>query len=234
MPNLTTLLADFKPPRLSPEQRKSAEEWDRKERQRLVAERLGRSRVPSIFRSADIRQCDPMVQRYSDSLPSGGGAACALGAASPNMGRGLVLQGKVGRGKTYSACAVILAHLGDYPVRFATMQGILRDIQGTFNGVERIDAVLGRYINTRLLVIDDFGKEQPTKWSLPVMFEIIDGRSSSGKPTIFTTQYRGIELAKRLAVDDDPSFAQAIISRMSTCETVIMNGENRRAKCMTA
>lgn len=234
MQSLKTLLAVFEPPKLTPEQKASAAEWERRERRRIRAERLGRACVPPMFRAADIRRCDAKVQRYSASLSPMGGRECAYGASSSDLGKGLVLQGKVGRGKTYSACAVLLDHLEDYPVRFATMQGILRDIQGAFNGVERMGDVMGRYRNVRLLVIDDFGKEQPTKWSLPVMFEIIDGRYSQCKPTIFTTQYRGIELAKRLTVDDDRACADAIISRMATCETVIMNGENRRSSCMTA
>ena len=227
MQSLKTLLADFKPPRLGAEQERRAMEWERRERNRLRAERLGRSCIPPLFRAADISLCDPKVGGYSASLPRGG-------VGSPGFERGLVLQGKVGRGKTYSACAVLLDHIEDYPVRFATMQGILRDIQGAFNGVEKMNDVMGRYRNVRLLVIDDFGKEQPTKWSLPVMFEIIDGRYSQCKPTIFTTQYRGIELAQRLTVDGDRACAEAIISRMATCETVIMNGENRRAACTTA
>lgn len=220
MQTLQTLLANFKPPRLTPEQIRRAEEWERAERRRVVAERMGRSRIPAIFRGADITQCDPKVQRYCDSLPS---------KTSHDQARGLVLQGKVGRGKTYAACAILIAHLEDYPVRFATMQGVLRDIQATYNGVERIDSVIARYRNVRVLVIDDFGKEQPTKWSLPIMFEIIDGRYSSGKPTIYTTQYRGIDLLGRLTVDGDPSAAQAIISRMSACETIVFSGDNRRA-----
>ena len=234
MQNLKTLLADFKPPRLTPEQQASALEWERRERRRVRAERFVRACVPPMFRAADIRRCDARVQRYSASLSPEADCECACGASSLDLGRGLVLQGKVGRGKTYSACAVLLDHLEDYPVRFATMQGILRDIQGAFNGAERMADVLGRYRNVRLLVIDDFGKEQPTKWSLPVMFEIIDGRYSQCKPTIFTTQYRGIELAQRLTVDGDKACAEAIISRMATCETVIMGGDNRRAQCTTA
>lgn len=230
MQRLQTLLADFEPPKMTDEHRQRAAEWERKERQRIRAERLGRSCIPAMFRDADISQCDQKIRDYSSSLPG----KCASQPSPSDMGRGLVLQGKVGRRKTYSACAVLLDHLEDYPVRFATMQGILRDIQGAFNGVEKMADVVGRYRNVRLLVIDDFGKEQPTKWSLPVMFEIIDGRYASCKPTIYTTQYRGIELVDRLTINGDQKFADAIVSRMSTCEIAIMKGENWRAKCMTA
>lgn len=215
MQSLTTLLADFKPPEQTEQQKESFREWQANEDRVKIAARIDRACIPQMFRSASIDLCDERVKKYSEELSDG-------------SRRGLVISGRVGRGKTYAASAVLIAHLLDYPVRFATMQGILREIQATFNGGERASDVVARYKNIRLLLIDDFGKEQPSKWSLPIMFEIIDGRYAANKPTIYTTQYAGKDLLGRLIVDGDRSTAEAIISRMSTCVPLSLDGENKR------
>lgn len=214
MSNLATYLASFKPPVTTPEKIKSIEKWEKEESDRLARAHIQNAQIPPLYLAANIKNCEREIQDYSRSL-----------SRKPH---GLVLRGRVGRGKTYSACAVLLDH-ADKTIKFATMQRILREIQDTYSTSTRASSVIESYQAPRFLVIDDFGKEQPTKWSLPIMFEIIDRRYTDCKPTIITTQYSGKELLDRLTVDGDSSTAEAIISRMSTYVAVIMDGQNRRS-----
>jgi DNA replication protein DnaC len=214
---LASFLTDsrFVPPVIPEERQREFAAAEKREVERVRLARLDRAHIPQKYRSADIKLCDEKVQSYLENYMSG------------NDG-GLVLRGDIGRGKTYSACAILMALYQDFPVRFATMLDILSDIRSTFRGLETEAAVFGRYTNVRLLVIDDIGKENHTDWALGMMFQIIDDRYRRGKPTIYTTQYRSIELAKRLASNGDEGSAAAIVSRMGQNQAILLTGEDRR------
>lgn len=203
----------------------SAEQWAERERsikaaekaeqRRKVLERLDHSGIPRIYRSYDLSQCDEAVQDAYKAIRSG-------------LSVGYVFQGKVGRGKTVSACCCLLEHLKTALGRFATMQRILEDIRGTYSGQGNEGETLSRYRNTKLLVIDDLGKEKPSEFALSKLFEIIDYRISNGLPTIITTQYRGAELIERLGACGEAATAEAIVSRLATFNRLTFAGEDRR------
>lgn len=218
MQKVSDMLASFNLPNLTPEEweanDREVDEWKAAQAERERDSRIKRSGIPELFRSADLSHCDERVQAY----------------ASGDLGNGLLLQGDFGSGKTYAACAVLLSEVDAMTVRFVLMDDLLRECKASFNGYESEDAVIGRYANAGILCIDDLGKERLTEWSLPILFTIINRRYERSKPTIITTNYRGIDLLNSMTVNGDATTAKAIISRMSTYERVFLEEKDRRIR----
>lgn len=222
MPKVSDMLASFKLPNLTPEEweanDREVDAWRAAEEERERAMRVVRSGIPERFRKSDVALCDDRVRVY----------------ASGSLGNGLLLQGTFGSGKTYAACAVMLSRLGEgahgrpLTARFVTMDDLLRECRATFNGYDTEEAVVDRYANAGVLCIDDLGKERLTEWSLPILFSIINRRYERSKPTIITTNYRGIDLLRCMTVNGDDTTAKAIISRMATYERIELDMTDRR------
>lgn len=137
-------------------------------------------------------------------------------------GTGLLLWGKVGTGKTFSACCVANALLDqEVPVlvtsfaRIAnTAWGLTKDKQAYFDDLNSFD----------LLVIDDLGVERKSEYMQEIVFTVIDGRIRSGKPMIITTN---LTLAEMKNCTD--LAYQRIYSRiLQACHPVLVDGDDKR------
>lgn len=206
---------------LTPEQRRlmneRADEYDREQHRDRVRQRIARAGIPRSFFGAQIA-----------NVPELQGA---------DLDRNMLMLGAAGRGKTYAACAVAISRAQECTVRFATMADILLDIQGTFGGKASITDVADKYRNTALLVIDDFGKEKPTDYSIGQFFALLNSRINSGKQTIVTTNYTGRDLFERLSQCGEAETALAVVSRLGCSpdretgfQQIRFNGKDRRVK----
>lgn len=116
---------------------------------------------------------------------------CAL----VESGRGAYLFGKPGRGKTFSAAHAVrrftASHMGLGGRRnkawLVTAKRLLDDIKADMN--EHSSNTVERAEEVGLLVIDDFGAERLTDWAIETLTRIIDSRTTSGLPTILTSNY---------------------------------------------
>ena len=206
---------------LTPEQRRlmneKAEEHDREQHRDKVRQRIDRAGIPNSFFGAKV-----------ENVPELQGV---------DLERNMLMLGAAGRGKTYAACAVAIARAEERTVRFATMADILLDIQGTFGGASSITDVADKYRNVALLVIDDFGKEKPTDYSIGQFFALLNSRINSGKQTIVTTNYTGRDLFERLSQCGEAETALAVVSRLGCSpeedtgfQQIRFNGKDRRVK----
>lgn len=215
MQALAGTLQGFKRPDFTPEQwaehNARCDEWQREQDRAKRSERLKRTGIPAKYAAARLEDCPPEIRAW---------------AANP--GDGLLLKGGFGVGKTHAACAILLSKVDEAVVRFTTMDALIRECKATFNGHDTEEAVISKYVNTRLLCLDDVGKERLTEWSLPIVFAIIDGRWRSGKPTIITTNYEGAGLLNCFVVNGDHTTADAIASRLMGYAKVTLDGEDRR------
>ena len=209
------MASEFEVPRFSAEQmadmERRSKEWERAEQMRIVGERRSRSGIPEAYSRAELRLCVPAAERWLSN---------AIG--SP----GMLLRGKVGRGKTYTACAMLNRAILNHGVKFATFGDVMRECKATFHGQGTERDVIDRYTGVPLLAIDDLGKENMTEWALPIVFAIIDKRHTSGRRTIITTQYEN--LALRLITEANQDTAKAIVSRLSEYELIEFEGPDRR------
>lgn len=138
-------------------------------------------------------------------------------------GKGLLLHGGVGTGKTYIACMIANALINKgYPVLVTNFARILSTLQGTFDKQEYLDS-LNQF---KLLVIDDLGVERDTSYAKELVYQTVDSRYRAGLPMIITTNLTMNKLATETEISDKRVYDR-IIER---CFPVEVSGDSRRMK----
>lgn len=141
------------------------------------------------------------------------------------QGKGLLLYGSCGTGKTYAACEVANALIDKgYPVLVTNFARLLNDLQGTFERQEYINR-LNYY---RLLVIDDLGVERNTEYAKEQVYNIIDGRYRAGLPMIITTNLAFEKISK----PDDMENMRIYDRILERCYPIKVDGSSRRKKAL--
>lgn len=101
-------------------------------------------------------------------------------------GKGLLLWGDVGTGKTFIAACIANALMEQrIPVYMTNFSRVMNNMLG-MGGAER-NNYLDRLNHYRLLVIDDLGMERNSSYALEQIYNVIDSRCQSEKPMIITT-----------------------------------------------
>ena len=141
------------------------------------------------------------------------------------QGKGLLLYGNVGRGKTYSACEVANALIDKgYSVLVTNFSRVLNTLQSTYDKQEYIDSLN----SFSLLVIDDLGIERSTEYAKEQVYNIIDARYRAGLPMIITTNL-SIDKIKNPDDIENGRIYDRIIER---CFPIEVQGKNRRHKAV--
>ena len=204
------------------EKRDAEEAEDERQKLKKRAEELRRKGFPDMemhqwtFANDDMEneQITKAMKRYVDNFPE-----------LKKQGKGLLLYGNVGRGKTYAACEVANALIDKgYSVMVTNFSRILNTLQGTFEKQEYLDK-LNSY---SLLVLDDLGIERDTEFSKEQVYNVIDSRYRAGKPMIITTNL-SIEQIKNPADIEDRRVYDRILER---CFPIEFTGQNKRHKAV--
>lgn len=101
---------------------------------------------------------------------------------------GLLFHGNVGTGKTYLAACIGNNVIEEYMVR-VKMRNIPQIVNEIEKGGFKIDknAYYQGLANVRLLILDDFGIERNTEYVNEMVYQIINSRYETKKPTIIST-----------------------------------------------
>lgn len=112
-------------------------------------------------------------------------------------GWGLLFFGACGTGKSHLACSILHELMTVAPGRYARVTDIIRVVRSSWRResvVSEADAV-GAFVDSPLLAIDEIGVQIGSEFEKSILFSIIDGRISNGRPTIFITNLQPAELS---------------------------------------
>jgi DNA replication protein DnaC len=109
-------------------------------------------------------------------------------------GKGLLLMGGCGVGKTHLAVSALLEIISSgKPGRllFSNFQDLIQEIQASFdeNNATTKSEILQPILEADLLVLDELGSQKPTQFVQDILYYVINTRYNEERATIFTTNY---------------------------------------------
>lgn len=143
-------------------------------------------------------------------------------------GKGLLLFGTVGTGKSYASACIANALIDEgYPVLMTNFARIANTVSGMWEGKQEYYDSLNRF---PLLILDDLAAERKTEYMSEIVFNVIDARYRAKLPTIVTTNLTGEEL-KHPA---DISYQRTFSRLLEMCVPVKVEGIDKRIERLKA
>ena len=141
-------------------------------RMSLIDNKLKDARLSNYIVTEDNRKVLHIVKKYIDCFDD-----------MYKNSQGLIFYGEKGLGKSYAA-AVIANEMIDRQ-RLVVMTSFVKLLEnvGGFNDGDYLE----RLNTADLLILDDLGVERSTDTAIERVYNIVDSRYRTGKPTIFTT-----------------------------------------------
>ena len=137
-------------------------------------------------------------------------------------GKGLLLHGAVGTGKSFYAAAIANRLIDlDYICKMTSFSEITKRIQGMFEGKQEYIDSLNKY---SLVIYDDLGTERKTEFMQEMVFDIIDARYKSGLPFIITTNLSTETIKK----PQDVGYSRIYDRILERCFPIEVPGAGRR------
>ena len=198
---------------------------DQDQRRRLVAA----ANLPILYDECALSNYRPIMGNTSQLLAFN--HAYQVVANYPGDGRGLLLMGSCGVGKTHLAVA-ILRELLDKGVRclFYDFGALLKAIQASYNPNTHTSEleILAPVFDAEALVLDELGASKPTEWVLDTMLQIIRARYNDRRLTIFTSNYMDERSGRESETLEDRIGVRLRSRLYQMCQTVVVDGDDYR------
>lgn len=197
------------------------------EKERQAEEMRQRMRLASKLRRTGMQESDMQNWTFANSDNDNPRLMRAAQNYVDNFdelkraGKGLLLYGDCGTGKTYAAACIVNALIDQgIPCLMTNFSRVLNTLWSIEKKQEYIDA----FNQYSLLVLDDLGAERQSEYVAEQVFDIIDGRCRAKLPMIVTTNLTLRELTA-------PQANKRIYDRLlGMCHPVEVAGESRRRK----
>jgi DNA replication protein DnaC len=212
---------------------------------RRAARMLERARIPkryehctlesfeSGFRGADksLKAARLMMQRFVEGYPV------------ETEGKGLLVTGDIGVGKTHIAVGLLKELIARRGVSglFYDYRELLKEVQNSYN--KEVSAtelsILRPVFEAEVLVLDELGAAKPSEWVWDTVAQILNSRYNERRTTIITTNYAnegsllsGAESPAKRAMRDETlgdRIGERMLSRLQEmCVVVEMRGKDFR------
>ncbi len=166
---------------------------------RRLQDAIGRACIPDDFKdktfdsfiaSTENQQRNlSLCRRYSDNWKK-----------VRENGYSLLMFGNPGTGKSHLACSIIRSLLPGITALYVRVPDVISFVRSQWraDAEESEHAAKRRFIDLDLLVLDEIGIQSGTSNEQSILFQIIDGRLSENRPTIFLTNLMPKALAEVL------------------------------------
>lgn len=148
------------------------------------------------------------------------------------MKNGLIIYGNIGYEKTYFGACIANKMIEQNKIALMEKSSSIIDrIKASFNkeGLSEIE-IIELYSNVDMLIIDDFGNENLSKWALEKLYKIISNRYDNELPIVITTRYNKEQLIEQLSTENDTEIAEEIVEVLNEMCYGIAITEERKTK----
>lgn len=148
------------------------------------------------------------------------------------MKNGLIIYGNIGYEKTYLAACIANKMIEKNKIALMEKSSSIIDrIKASFNkeGLSEMQ-IIELYSNVDMLIIDDFGNENLSKWALEKLYKIISNRYDNELPIVITTRYNKEQLIEQLSTENDTEIAEEIVKVLNEMCYGIAITEERKTK----
>lgn len=163
--------------------------------QRQAERLLKRAAIPKRYEHCTLDTFEPGYGQADQSLRAAHMMARNFVNGYPvsTEGRGLLLVGDVGIGKTHLAVGIVQALIVEKGVRglFCDYRELLKRIQESYNPTVASTElqILAPIFDADVLILDELGAQKPTDWVWDTVALILNTRYNDKRTTLITTNY---------------------------------------------
>jgi len=160
-----------------------------------VARLLNRASIPPRYEHCSFDSYDASFHGADRSLVAAHLTARQFVDGYPvtTEGRGLLLTGSIGVGKTHLAVGILQALIVEKGVHglFCDYRELLKEIQHSYNAQVATTEleILQPVFDAEVLVLDELGAAKPTDWVWDTVALVLNTRYNDKRTTIITTNY---------------------------------------------
>ena len=194
------------------EAHKEVEAFQDRERKRMIC--FSETKMKSSTFANDDRKNEKIsnaMQKYADNFEG-----------YRKEGKGLLLYGSCGTGKSYLAACIANALIDKgYSAKMSNFSRMSNEIFDTKEGKQ---AFIDSFNSYSLLILDDLGAERTTEWMKEMVYTIIDNRYRAGLPFIITTNLT----MQQITSPQEVAYARIYDRILERCIPVEVDGVSRR------